>query len=101
MTSKQSKPSKSTEKKKSPAKKKTSAKKKASATPKTITVKTKDQEKILVQPKSKDLQNFVTAEKFMKVMVDQVAKPALVVRANDIKSLPLRKKVLAWFKSSK
>ena len=42
-------------------------------------------------------EQFANAEKFMKVMAEQTA----VIRANDVKSLPLRKKMLAWFKISK
>ena len=42
-------------------------------------------------------EQFANAEKFMKVMAEQTA----VIRVNDVKSLPLRKKMLAWFKISK
>ena len=46
---------------------------------------------------SETKEQFANAEKFMKVMAEQTA----VIRANDVKSLPLRKKMLAWFKISK
>ena len=42
-----------------------------------------------------DKPQFANAEKFMKSFVDE---SAVLIKANNVKSLPLRKKMLAWFK---
>ena len=44
---------------------------------------------------SETKEQFVNAEKFMKSFVDE---SAVLIKANNVKSLPLRKKMLAWFK---
>ena len=95
-----------TNKTKKTAKKKTTVKK-ASAK-KTPTKKASSpQTPILVRPEDNDRlsvqipKNFVSAEKFMKSVVDEAKKPASVVRVNDVKSVSLRKKMLAWFKIKK
>lgn len=84
MSSKQTKkPAKKTSKKKTPAKKPVA--KKASASQKTTIIRPEDADR---------LQNVREAK---QVIVDQ----SPVIRANDVKSLPLRKRMLAWFKISK
>jgi hypothetical protein len=101
MTSKQPKKS---NKKKAPVKKASAKKapakkdpvKKASASKKTTNVRPEDSDRLLAKI-SEPKQQFANAEKFMKVMAEQTA----VIRVNDVKSLPLRKKMLAWFKISK
>jgi hypothetical protein len=42
-------------------------------------------------------QQFASADKLMKTLAQQPS----IIRANDVKSLPLRKRMLAWFKISK
>jgi hypothetical protein len=80
-------PVKKTASKKAPVKKKAPAKKPVSKKVSAVEIKI-DVEK----------PQFVNAEKFMKSFVDE---SAVLIKANDVKSLPLRKKMLAWFKISK
>lgn len=87
------KPSKTTSKKKPAAKK--PAVKKASSPKKTATIRPADTDRLQTATKAK--QQFVSAENLMKAIAEQ----SPIVRANDIKSLSLRKRVLAWFKASK
>ena len=101
MTSKQ--PKKST-KKKAPVKKASAKKAPAKKAPakKVSGLKTKGLVSAvdpvrLSEKVSETKEQFANAEKFMKVMAEQTT----VIRANDVKSLPLRKKMLAWFKISK
>lgn len=42
-------------------------------------------------------EQFANADKLMKTLAQQPS----IIRANDVKSLPLRKRMLAWFKISK
>lgn len=49
-------------------------------------------------PADKDVQTFVSAEKFLKTMAEQ---SNVVIKANNIKSDSLRKRMLAWFKIRK
>ena len=87
------KPSKTTPKKKPAAKK--PAVKKASSPKNTATIRPADTDRLQTATKAK--QQFVSAENLMKAIAEQ----SPIVRANDIKSLSLRKRVLAWFKASK
>jgi len=75
--------------KKSPAKKTApKAKTVASQTEETVANKTVLQE---VKPST-----FVDSERFMKSIAE-----SNIIKANDIKSAPLRKRMLAWFKIRK
>jgi len=96
MTSKQTKKSvkKSTSNKKAPAKK--APVKKASAPKKPVNVRPEDADRLLATANEKK-QQFASADKLMKTLAQQPS----IIRANDVKSLPLRKRMLAWFKISK
>ena len=96
MTSKQPKKSvkKSTSNKKAPAKK--APAKKASAPKKPVNVRPEDADRLLATVKETK-QQFASADKLMKTLSQQPS----IIRANDVKSLPLRKRMLAWFKISK
>lgn len=87
------KPSKTTPKKKPAAKK--PAVKKAPSPKKTTTIRPVDTDRLQTATEAK--QQFVSAENLMKAIAEQ----SPIVRANDIKSLSLRKRVLAWFKAPK
>lgn len=96
MTSKQPKKSakKNTSNKKAPAKK--APAKKASAPKKAIINRPEDAVRLdAVANQAK--QQFASADKLMKTLAQQ---PSLV-RANDVKSSSIRKRMLAWFKISK
>ena len=96
MTSKQTKKSvkKSTSNKKAPAKK--APVKKASAPKKPVNVRPEDADRLLATANEKK-QQFASADKLMKTLAQQPS----IIRANDVKSLPLRKRMLAWFRISK
>lgn len=87
------KPSKTTPKKK-PATKKP-VPKKTQSPKKTATIRPVDTDRLQTVSEAKP--QFTSAENLMKTIAEQ----SPVVRANDIKSLPLRKRVLAWFGVSK
>jgi len=87
------KSSKTTVKKKPAAKKPVA--KKAPSPKKTATIRPVDTDRLKAVTETK--QQFVSAENLMKT----IAEESPIVRANDIKSLSLRKKVLAWFGVSK
>ena len=87
------KPSKTTSKKKPAAKKPVA--KKASSPKKTATIRSADTDRLQTATETK--QQFASAENLMKAIAEQSS----IVRANDIKSLSVRKRVLAWFKASK
>ena len=90
-------PVKKTASKKSPAKKKAPAKKPVSK--KVSATAVKSEKNVLAEIKIDTAKpQFVNAEKFMKSFVDE---SAVLIKANNVKSLPLRKKMLAWFKISK
>jgi hypothetical protein len=96
MTSKQTKKSvkKSTSNKKAPAKK--APVKKASAPKKPVNVRPEDADRLSATANEKK-QQFASADKLMKTLAQQPS----IIWANDVKSLPLRKRMLAWFKISK
>jgi len=96
MTSKQTKKSvkKSTSNKKAPAKK--APVKKASAPKKPVNVRPEDADRLLATA-NETKQQFASADKLMKTLAQQPS----IIRANDVKSLPLRKRMLAWFKIRK
>ena len=99
MSSKSNKkaPVKKTASKKSPAKKKAPAKKPVSK--KVSATAEKSTKNVLAEIKIDTAKpQCVNAEKFMKSFVDE---SAVLIKANNVKSLPLRKKMLAWFKISK
>jgi hypothetical protein len=73
--------------KKAPAKKKTSA-------PKASVSATSKNSDLLLTKTSEPKPQFASADKLMKTLAEQSS----VVRVNDVKSLPLRKRMLAWFK---
>lgn len=95
MTSKQPKKTtkKSTSNKKAPVKK--APTKKASAPQKAIINRPEDAARLAVANETK--QQFANADRLMKTLVEQ----PMVVRANDVKSPSIRKRMLAWFKISK
>lgn len=80
--------------KKAPAKK--APAKKAPAKKSAVSVRPEDADRLLTKV-SEPKPQFVSAEKLMKTIAEQTA----VVRVNDLKSAPLRKRMLAWFKLSK
>ena len=82
------KPSKTTPKKKP-------AVKKAPSPKKTATTRPADTDRLQTATEAK--QRFVSAENLMKAIAEQ----SPIVRANDIKSSSLRKRMLAWFRASK
>lgn len=96
MTSKQPKKSakKNTSNKKAPAKK--APAKKASAPKKPVNVRPEDAARLSAVA-NETKQQFASADKLMKTLAQQPS----IIRANDVKSLPLRKRMLAWFKISK
>lgn len=96
MTSKQPKKSakKNTSNKKAPAKK--APAKKASAPKKAIINRPEDAARLSAVA-NETKQQFASADKLMKTLAQQ----PLVVRANDVKSSSIRKRMLAWFKISK
>jgi len=81
------KPSKTTPKKKPAAK--------APSPKKTATTRPADADRLQTATEAK--QRFVSAENLMKAIAEQPP----IVRANDIKSSSLRKRMLAWFRASK
>ena len=87
-----------TNKKKAPAKK---APAKKAPAKKASTPKTKGKvaavDPFLLEKAVETKPQFATAEKLMKT----IAQQPTVVRANDLKSSSLRKRMLAWFKLSK
>ena len=97
-----------TNKKKAPAKKAPAKKAPAKKAPANKTpaknasgLKTKGKvasvDPFLLEKAGETKPQFVTAEKLMKT----IAQQPTVVRANDLKSSSLRKRMLAWFKLSK
>jgi len=86
------KPSKTTSKTTS---KKKPAVKKASSPKKTATTRPAGTDRLQTATEAK--QRFVSAENLMKAIAEQ----SPIVRANDIKSPSLRKRMLAWFRASK
>jgi hypothetical protein len=90
------KPSKTTPKttSKTTSKKKPAAKK-APSPKKTATIRPADADRLQTATEAK--QRFVSAENLMKAIAEQPP----IVRANDIKSSSLRKRMLAWFRASK
>jgi len=96
MTSKQPKKTtkKSTSNKKAPVKK--APTKKASAPQKAIINRPEDAAR-LAAVANETKQQFANADRLMKTLAEQ----PMVVRANDVKSPSIRKRMLAWFKISK
>lgn len=96
MTSKQPKKTtkKSTSNKKAPVKK--APTKKASAPQKAIINRPEDSTH-LAAVANETKQQFANADRLMKTLAEQ----PMVVRANDVKSPSIRKRMLAWFKISK
>lgn len=89
-------PAKKASAKKAPAKKlpaKKTAPKAKSEKVSTATKETVDAKTILQEVKPT---TFVDSERFMKSLAE-----SNVIKANDVKSAPLRKKMLAWFKIRK
>lgn len=82
--------------KKAVAKKASPKKKSVSAITKNSTTENGDRSSVQTKLEQATPQ-FASAENFLKSAVADSS----VVKANDIKSLPLRKKMLAWFKISK
>lgn len=87
-----------TNKKKAPAKK---APAKKAPAKKASGLKTKGKvaavDPVLLEKAGETKPQFATAEKLMKT----IAQQPTIVRANDLKSSSLRKRMLAWFKLSK
>jgi len=89
-------PAKKTATKKAPAKKAPAKKDASKAKAETVSAKTKEavSNKTVLQEAKPT--TFVDSERFLKSIAE-----SNVIKANDIKSAPLRKRMLAWFKIRK
>jgi hypothetical protein len=89
-------PAKKTATKKAPAKKAPAKKSAPKAKAETVSAKTKEtvSNKTVLQEAKPT--TFVDSERFLKSIAE-----SNVIKANDIKSAPLRKRMLAWFKIRK
>ena len=89
-------PAKKTATKKTPAKKASAKKSAPKAKAETVSVKTKEtvSNKTVLQEAKPT--TFVDSERFLKSIAE-----SNVIKANDIKSASLRKRMLAWFKIRK
>lgn len=87
-------------KKKAPVKKAVAKKAPAKKTPAKNASELKTKGKVaavdpfLLEKAGETKPQFASADKLMKTLAEQSS----VVRVNDVKSLPLRKRMLAWFK---